>query len=136
MNGEIEIEEKCNKPIGISGSLLKVENKPKGVIIVARDLSFSRELANLRVMNQLKSEFISTVSHELRTPLTAIKGSVSLIAEERTGKINDLQREMLTLVKRNADRLARMIDDLLEVSRSEAGKTAGRGRGRASPLCG
>ena len=54
--------------------------------------------------------------------LTAIKGSVSLVVDERTGKINDLQKEMLTLVQRNTDRLARMIDDLLEMSRSEAGK--------------
>ena len=121
---EVEIENTNGKkiPIGISGTLLKVPNSTSSVILVARDLTMTKELAKLQVLNQMKSEFISTVSHELRTPLTAIKGSVSLVAEERTGKINDLQREMLTLVKRNTDRLARMIDDLLEISRAEAGK--------------
>lgn len=119
---EIQTGDETSIPVGISGSLLKVNNEPSGVILVARDLTPTRELAKLQVLNQMKSEFISTVSHELRTPLTAIKGSVSLVVDERTGKINDLQKEMLTLVRRNADRLAKMIDELLEMSRSEAGK--------------
>ncbi len=119
---EIESENGVKIPVGISGSLLKVGKVLSGVILVARDLTFTRELAKLQVLNQMKSEFISTVSHELRTPLTAIKGSVSLVTSGRTGEINELQKELLTLVKRNTDRLAKMIDELLEMSRSEAGK--------------
>jgi two-component system phosphate regulon sensor histidine kinase PhoR len=121
-------DEKGNKiPIGITGSLLQLsaadnpQTKP-GIILIFRDLTPSRELAKLRVMNEMKTEFVSTVSHELRTPLTAIKGSVGLMAEGRTGAMTPVQQEMITLVKRNTDRLARMIDDLLELTRAEAGR--------------
>jgi signal transduction histidine kinase/putative methionine-R-sulfoxide reductase with GAF domain len=126
---EVEIkDDKGNKvPIGITGSLLQIglehEQKIKpGIILISRDLTPSRELAKLRVMNEMKTEFVSTVSHELRTPLTAIKGSVGLMAEGRTGPLNPMQQEMITLVRRNTDRLARMIDDLLELTRAEAGR--------------
>ncbi|MDI6783200.1 MAG: ATP-binding protein [bacterium] len=121
-------DEKGNKiPVGITGSLLQqaMANEPQtkpGLILIFRDLTPSRELAKLRVLNEMKTEFVSTVSHELRTPLTAIKGSVGLMAEGRTGAMSPMQQEMITLVKRNTDRLARMIDDLLELTRAEAGR--------------
>jgi signal transduction histidine kinase/putative methionine-R-sulfoxide reductase with GAF domain len=126
---EVEInDDKGNKiPIGITGSLLQIgeehEQKTKpGIILISRDLTPSQELAKLRVMNEMKTEFVSTVSHELRTPLTAIKGSVGLMAEGRTGVMTPMQQEMITLVRRNTDRLARMIDDLLELTRAESGR--------------
>jgi signal transduction histidine kinase len=126
---EVEIkDDKGNKiPIGITGSLLQIgeeheQQKKPGIILISRDLTPSRELAKLRVMNEMKTEFVSTVSHELRTPLTAIKGSVGLMAEGRTGPLTPVQQEMITLVRRNTDRLARMIDDLLELTRAEAGR--------------
>ena len=107
---------------GISGTLLNRENKDEGVIIVARDLTMSREVAKLQVLNQMKSEFISMVSHDLRTPLTAIKGSVTIMLSERIGKVNNVQAELLELVHRNTERLAKLVDDLLEISSAEAGK--------------
>ncbi|MFB3896513.1 MAG: ATP-binding protein [bacterium] len=126
---EVEIiDEKGHKiPIGITGSLLQIgeehEQRIKpGIILISRDLTPGRELAKLKVLNEMKTEFVSTVSHELRTPLTAIKGSVGLMAEGRTGPMTPVQQEMITLVRRNTDRLARMIDDLLELTRAEAGR--------------
>ncbi|MCX7920220.1 MAG: ATP-binding protein [bacterium] len=126
-----EIEYKDEKgtviPIGITGSLLhSVDDhdskaKPE-IILIFRDLTASHELTRLRILNEMKTEFVSTVSHELRTPLTAIKGSVGLMAEGRTGPLSPVQQEMITLIKRNTDRLARMIDDLLELTRAEAGR--------------
>lgn len=126
---EVEFpDEKGHKiPVGITGSLLQADineadqTKP-GIILIFRDLTPSRELAKLRVLNEMKSEFVSTVSHELRTPLTAIKGSIGLMAEGRTGAMSPIQQEMVSLVKRNTDRLARMIDDLLELTRAETGR--------------
>src|SRR5690349_1375049 len=69
-----------------------------------------------------RAEFISHVAHELRTPLTSIKGYVDLVLEGETGPINDLQREFLGVVGLNAEKLSRIIGDLLDVSRLEAGQ--------------
>jgi len=70
----------------------------------------------------MKSEFVSLVSHELRTPLTSIKGFVDLILDGDVGDIGEEQRELLQIVKNNADRLVALINDLLDVSRIESGK--------------
>src|SRR5262245_57147841 len=70
----------------------------------------------------MKSDFVSNVSHELRTPLTAIKGSVDNMLDGITGSLNEKQTRYLTRIKSNADRLARLINDLLDLSRIEAGK--------------
>jgi signal transduction histidine kinase len=68
----------------------------------------------------MKSEFISTVSHELRTPLTSIKGSMSLVLEG--SPLDDETRELVEVTKRNADRLVRLVNDILDVSKIEAGR--------------
>ena len=75
----------------------------------------------LQKLDQLKSDFVSTVSHELRTPLTTMKEFVSIISDEIPGKLNKEQREYVDIVKSNIDRLARLINDLLDISRIEAG---------------
>lgn len=76
----------------------------------------------LKKVDQLKSDFISTVSHELRTPLTITKEGISLILDKIPGEINEKQEKMLSIARSNIDRLARIIDDLLDVSKIEAGK--------------
>src|SRR5215471_6293309 len=68
--------------------------------------------------NRLKTEFVSMVSHELRTPLTAIHGYADLLLEDQ--QITGPERESLTIVKNNADRLLGLINDLLDLSRIEA----------------
>ena len=70
--------------------------------------------------NRLKTEFVSMVSHELRTPLTSIQGFAELLLEG--GEIAGEARESLTIVKKNADRLLGLINDLLDVARMEAGR--------------
>jgi len=60
-----------------------------------------------------KSEFTSVVSHELRTPLTVIKESVSIVYDGSAGAINADQKDFLETAKRNVDRLARLINDVL-----------------------
>ena len=70
----------------------------------------------------MKSDFISLVSHELRTPLTSIIGFVSFILDGKTGTINEKQRDSLMRVHRQSKRLAALINDLLDISRIEAGR--------------
>jgi signal transduction histidine kinase/ligand-binding sensor domain-containing protein len=77
---------------------------------------------HLREMDELKSDFVSNVSHELRTPLTSIKGSVDNMLDGITGEINDKQARYLGRVQGNANRLSRLVDDLLDLSRIEAGR--------------
>ena len=76
----------------------------------------------LRELDKLKSDFVSTVSHELRTPMTSIKGYVDNILDGLTGALTERQSYYLTRVKSNVERLTRMINELLDLSRIEAGK--------------
>ena len=80
---------------------------------------YSRELEDAL---RIKSDFTSMVSHELRTPLMAIKEGISLVSDGTAGKLNKDQKEFLDIAKRNVDRLTRLINDVLELQRLEAGK--------------
>jgi len=73
-------------------------------------------------LDKLKSEFISTVSHELRTPLSITKEGISLVLDRIPGEINQKQERLLITAKDNIDRLARIINSLLDISKIEAGK--------------
>lgn len=70
----------------------------------------------------IKLDFISVVSHELRIPMSVIKESVNLIYEGLAGEINAKQRRFLELAKNNVDRIVRLIDGLLDISKMEAGR--------------
>lgn len=78
--------------------------------------------AELRRLNQIRSEFTSMVSHELRTPLTAIKESISIILDGVDGPVTGDQQETLSLAKSNVDRLSRLISNVLNFARLESGK--------------
>jgi PAS domain S-box-containing protein len=89
-----------------------------GTISIFRDITHQVEV------DRLKSEFVATVSHELRTPMTPIKGYVEFLLMGGTGDLNEQQREFLNIIKTNVDRLGILVNDLLDVSRIEAGKVA------------
>lgn len=76
----------------------------------------------LQELNRLKSDFIAIVSHELRTPLASIIGYVDLMLDEETGPLNEEQGQYLGIIERNAERLSRLINDILDISRIEAGR--------------
>ena len=78
--------------------------------------------AQLRELDQIKSAFVSIVSHELRTPMTSIKGLVENMLDGLVGELTERQTFYLGRVHANVDRLTRMIHDLLDLSRIEAGK--------------
>lgn len=87
-----------------------------GVVTILRDITREREIA------QAKSEFVSIVAHELRTPMTSIKGYTDLVLGGAAGDVNETQKNFLGVVKSNADRLAALVADLLDLSRIETGR--------------
>lgn len=93
-----------------------------GTIIVIRDMSASQELERLRELDVMKSEFVSNVSHELRSPLTGIKAYVEALLNQVGPDEHETQREFLTVVDRETDRLTALINDLLDISRIESGR--------------
>ncbi|HEV2660439.1 MAG TPA: ATP-binding protein, partial [Ktedonobacteraceae bacterium] len=80
-----------------------------------------RDITKQNELERLKRDFVSQVSHELRTPLTSIKGFVSLLLED-SEHLDAEQQEFLSIVDENAHRLVRLVNDLLDLSRIEAGK--------------
>jgi len=76
----------------------------------------------LQKLERLKSEFISIVSHELRTPLTAINSSLEIINSPKSGELPPAKQKFVDMAKRNAKRLSGIINDLLDLSKAEAGK--------------
>jgi signal transduction histidine kinase len=70
----------------------------------------------------MKANFLSSVSHELRSPLVAMEKSISLILSKNTGPINETQEQFLTIAERNIKRLSRLINDILDLTKLEAGK--------------
>ncbi|MDD3436233.1 MAG: ATP-binding protein [Candidatus Gastranaerophilales bacterium] len=76
----------------------------------------------LERLERLKSEFISIVSHELRTPLTAIRNSLDILLSGKSGDLTENMNKFLNMAKRNSQRLSGIINDLLDLSKIEAGK--------------
>jgi signal transduction histidine kinase/CheY-like chemotaxis protein len=87
-----------------------------GQIVVYRDVTREAEA------EASKSEFVSLVSHELRTPLTSVKTSLNLLTRGAAGEVSEATRELLEIALRNLDRLIRLVDDLLDLSRIESGR--------------
>ncbi len=75
----------------------------------------------MRELNELKTNFVSTVSHELRTPLTSIKAYVETLIENVGAKNETMQKEFLTVIHEETERLARLIDAVLDLSQLESG---------------
>lgn len=114
---EIEIVTKQAElvPLEIKLSVLRDRDKIVGRQIIARDIRDRKRL------ERMKSEFLATVSHELRTPLTSIMGFVELLLGEEPGKLTPTQREFLETALESSHHLLRTVNDILDVSRIEAG---------------
>ena len=98
-------------------------------IVRQRTRALAESEAQLRVKNteleraiHSRAEFISIVAHELRTPLTSIVGYLDLFSEGRFGELPALIERPMSSVRRNAYRLKRLVDEMLDVSRIEAGR--------------
>jgi len=81
------------------------------------------DITHLREIDRLKSEFIATASHELRTPLTSVQMGVHLLLEGAAGELNDKQTEVLGACREDCERLDKLMRDLLDLSKIEAGES-------------
>ncbi|MBF0594013.1 MAG: response regulator [Candidatus Omnitrophica bacterium] len=91
-------------------------------IVKERTAALRENEHRLELAMQAKSNFISVVSHELRTPLTSIKSSIDILDTEAPGRLTDDQKVFLGRVKLSIDRLTRLINDVLDLSKFESGK--------------
>jgi signal transduction histidine kinase len=85
-------------------------------------LALSKMDEERKQLDKAKSEFLSITSHELRTPITPLKAQLQMLQQEYFGKLTEKQKESLDVVLRNADRLNKIIEDFLEISRIEAAR--------------
>jgi len=97
-------------------SLRDDDDLETGVVYVGTDITERIE------MEHMKTEFVSTVSHELRTPLTSILGSIKLVQSGAAGAISDKSKELLGIAQKNSERLVRLINDILDIQKIEAGQ--------------
>ena len=81
------------------------------------------DITHLREIDRLKSEFIATASHELRTPLTSVQMGVYLLLEGSVGELTDKQQDVLEACRQDCDRLDKLMRDLLDLSKIEAGES-------------
>ena len=79
------------------------------------------DVTRLRRLDEVKTGLISTVSHELKTPLTSIRLALHVLLNEKLGPLSPQQMELLATARQDSDRLHRVIEDLLDISRMESG---------------
>jgi two-component system phosphate regulon sensor histidine kinase PhoR len=117
INGEITLS--APQPMNLSVTMTPfVRNKETmGSLIVFHDITLLKKLETMRI------DFVANVSHELKTPLTAIKGFAETLKE---GAIDDKEHALkfVDIIKNNADRLSRLVEDLLTLSNIELGKVS------------
>ncbi len=149
-NQEFDYVTKDGTPCKSEGhfALIKEEGKTTGLLAILRDITerkkaeeelllYSEHLEelvkdrtnklteqNIRLkrLDEMKSRFISTATHELRTPLVSIKGYTELIRSGMMGEVPKKIDELFKVVERNADRLSKLTDDLLDQQRLESGR--------------
>lgn len=103
-------------PVRLQG-MLSQERDGRNVI-----WSLVEDITERRKLDKMKDQFIATVSHELRTPLTSIKGALGLLKGGATGQLPDKAQSLVITADRNAQRLASLINDLLDMEKLVAGK--------------
>src|SRR4030042_1066828 len=92
------------------------------IILVAIGHSLVNSFARIAEANRMKSEFVSIVSHQLRTPLSALKWSLDLFRSKRLGEVSDKQKEYLDIINESSNKMIKLVNDLLNVTRIEQGR--------------
>lgn len=117
----IEILEKGAEDIERGNFDKKVDIKT-GDELEELGVAFNNMARGLKRLQELKSEFVFIAAHELRTPVTAIKGYLSMVFEGSAGVLSESMRKYLEPVLQANDRLIQLVNDILEIARSEAGR--------------
>ena len=113
----------------IDGSISKLtifrdvtERKKADEVIQKLNKALELKVVDLEAVTRLKTEFLSVTSHELRTPLTPMKAQLQMLQDGYMGKMNEKQGNSIELIHRNLTRLDTLINDILDISRIEAGR--------------
>ncbi len=115
-----DLKESRDKLIGAQKNLeKKVEERTKELVDSKRKIE--QQNIQLRKMDELKTVFLNITSHELRTPITTIKGYAQMLLKQGLGEFTEEQKKSLDVVLRNANRLDRLIEDILDISRLQSG---------------
>ncbi len=93
----------------------------KNLEIENANIELKESYEKLKVMAKIKDNFVSVISHELRTPLTSIKGFVAFLERGVAGELNERQSEYVSIIKSNTERLLKLINELLDMSKIETG---------------
>jgi signal transduction histidine kinase len=113
--GETSLDVKGRRLLVSVSQLVDSDDSRAGLIMSIREVTPEEDV------DRMKSDFISTVSHELKTPLTSIKGALQFVMN-KSRWLTSTERELMTVCQRNTDRLIRLINDILDISKIEAGK--------------
>ncbi|MGA2881743.1 MAG: response regulator [Bryobacteraceae bacterium] len=97
-----------------------LERRSSELAMVNEELSLRNQ--EVERANRLKSEFLASMSHELRTPLNTILGFSELLSEQKAGALNEKQKRFLTHIQHDASHLLELINDVLDLSKIEAGR--------------
>ncbi|MCD8351633.1 MAG: cell wall metabolism sensor histidine kinase WalK [Planctomycetaceae bacterium] len=110
--------------LGLTISPMRSEDgsSKSGLVVVCRDLQLSREVQKLRELDSMKNDFLSLVTHELRTPLTSIMAYSETLLLDDSQAVPQEWREYIDIIHSEGKRLCRLIDDVLDLTRMEAGK--------------
>jgi PAS domain S-box-containing protein len=109
--------------------LFHPDGRPEGILVLNLEVServtsqrqLREQIERLRELDQLKADFLNAASHELRTPLTSIKGYAEFLEDGVGGPLTDDQREHVRQIQAGTQRLGRIVDDMLDFARLEAG---------------
>src|SRR5581483_8741729 len=116
VEGDLERPQPPSIPVGVTyAPLLSEDGKLRNIIVSVRDIT------HFRTAEEIKSTFISIVSHELRTPVALIKGYASTLRRDDAKWDKRTISDSLAVIEEEADRLSKMVDDLLDASRLQAG---------------
>ncbi len=96
-------------------TVLTRSSKSAGMVYILKNITKFKEL------DEAKTNFIATVSHELKTPLSSIKMSLKLLSDDRVGKMNDEQNQLINHIKEDSDRLLKLTSELLDLAQVETG---------------
>ena len=116
VEGDLERSQLTSLPVGVTYAPMLTDNGKLGNIIVS-----VRDITHFRTADEIKATFISIVSHELRTPVALIKGYASTLRRDDAKWDKATISDSLAVIEEEADRLSKMIDDLLDASRLQAG---------------
>ncbi|MDB5096611.1 MAG: signal transduction histidine kinase [Cyanobacteria bacterium RYN_339] len=105
------------------------DGRPEGVLVLNHEVServasqrqLREQITRLKALDQLKADFLNAASHELRTPLTSIKGYAEFLEDGVGGQLTPTQRDHVYQIQAGTQRLRRIVDDMLDFARLEAG---------------